>query len=217
MGERNTGDMLPGEKEDLTLLGGKEEDAYWLKLARDGFSASTDFLDDGVRGEWVAAMSRFNSTHPPGSKYHSDAYKKRSKIFRPKTRSAARRAEALTAKALFANSDLIDCRGQNTGSDIQAASARVNKALLLYRLEHTIPWFITAMGARQDCFNTGICVSLQTWKYEEEEIVDLVPLLDEMGAPVVDEEGNELGEEIKTVKIRHDKPTIQLMPTGQTR
>lgn len=219
MGERNAGDRLPGDKVDAEIhAGSTPEDAMWLKLARDGFNVSTDFLDDGIRTEWVAAQSRFQSVHPPGSKYSNPSYAKRSKIFRPKTRSAARRAEALAAKALFSNSDLISCKGQNTGSEIQAAAARVNKSLLQYRLEHTIPWFTLAMGARQDCFNHGICVSLQTWKYEEEEIVDLVPLTDPLtGEAVLDEEGRELGEEIKQKKVRYDEPTIMLVPPENLR
>lgn len=216
MSERNSRDTLPGDKEDI-VGAHSDEDMEWLRLARDGFQASTDFLDDGIRSEWIDAMSRFHSQHPPGSKYNSAFYAKRSKTFRPKTRSAARRAEALAAKALFSNSDLINCTGQNKGSAIQAAGARVNKALLQYRLEHSIPWFITAMGARQNCFNQGVCVSLQTWKYEVEEEEELVPLIDEAGLPVTDEEGNELGEAIVHTKVIHDEPVIQLVPTENLR
>lgn len=217
MGERMSDGTLPGEKDDL-LAAAEPGDAEWLRLARVGFRASTDFFESGIRGEWENAMSRFQSEHPKGSKYHTAAYRGRSKIFRPKTRKFARNAEAMAAKALFSNSDLINVTGQNKGSAEQAASARVNKALLQYRLEHSIPWFVTAMGARQDCFNNGICVSLQTWEYQEDVETEIVPAMDpETEVPLLDEEGNELGEEIERREVKVDRPVIELLPPENLR
>lgn len=217
MGEINNERRLPGEIDDIHEAAPDPEAAEWLKIIKDGFDASTDFIDDGIRAEWERSLARFHSEHPHGSKYASDSYRRRSRIFRPKTRSASRRAEATAAKALFSNSDLVDVRGQNMGSQAQAAAARVNKELIQYRLEHSIPWFVTAMGARQDAFNYGICVSLQSWAYEEEETTEYKPVMDEMGAPLLDEEGNELGEESVSVTVVKDEPTMDIIPPENLR
>lgn len=216
MGERHSDAMLPGEIEAIQVAG-EPGDGDWLRIIRTQFRTSTSFIESGIRTEWENSLSRFHSEHPRNSKYNSSQYKGRSKIFRPKTRGFARRAEAMAAKALFSNSDLIDVRGQNKGSAIQAASARLNKELLQYRLEHTIPWFVTAMGARQDCFNYGICVSLQSWAYEEETHTEVIPALDEYGMPMLDEDGNELGEELVEKIIRRDEPTLDLIPPENLR
>ena len=215
MSYRQSDSMLPGELDDLPSV--DEGDREWLNIVRTSYEASTDFLDDGVRTEWEASLARFHSEHPPGSKYYSSAYKGRSKIFRPKTRSFSRRAESTAAKALFSNTDLVDVRGQDRGSVRQAASARLYKALLQYRLEHSIPWFLTAMGARQDAFNYGICCSLSSWDYEVEEIKTVVPVMDEMGQSILDEDGQELGEEVTELKVKTDKPSIKLIPPENIR
>lgn len=212
MGERNAEGMLPGELDQLPMI--DQEDAKWLGIVRTSYESSTDFLDDSIRSEWENSLARFHGEHPPGSKYLTKAYRNRSKFFRPKTRSYSRRAESNAAKALFSNTDLIDVQGQNRGDAVQAVSARLNKALLQYRLEHSIPWFLTVMGARQDTFNYGICISLSTWEYEE--ATELVPVMDPMtGQPMIDEEGNELGEEVR--RVVKDRPVIDLIPPENVR
>jgi len=210
MTDRQGDTLHPGELDELPAVG--REDADWLRRVRDCYSASTDFLETGVRGEWTASLARFAGKHPPGSKYHSAAYRGRSKTFRPKTRSYARRAEANAAKALFSNTDLVDVRGHNRGDPAQAASARLYKALLQYRLEHSVPWFLTAIGARQDCFNFGICVSLQDWEFEVEEERQIKPVIGPDGGPIYDEDGNELGEEVVYQRVVEDRPRIDLIP-----
>lgn len=215
MGYRESDSLLPGDLDDMPAV--DDGDREWLKIVRTSFEASTDFLDDGIRTEWEASLARFHSEHPPQSKYYSSNYKGRSKIFRPKTRSFARRAEAAAAKALFSNTDLVDVTGQDRGSPTQAAAARLYKALLQYRLEHSIPWFLTAMGARQDCFNYGICISLSSWDYQVEERTTIQPVLDPMGNSILDENGEELGEEVTELKVKEDKPDIKLLPPENVR
>jgi hypothetical protein len=216
MAERVGDGILPGDREELPQL--EDGDHKWLRIVQRSYEASTDFLDDSIRSEWESALSRFHSEHPPLSKYHSPAYKGRSKIFRPKTRSLSRRAEAKAARALFSNTDLIDVRGQNRGDAIQADAARFRKSLLQYRLEHSIPWFLTCMGARQDTFNYGICVSLSTWSYKVEEEARIVPEFDDMGQPLVDPEtGEELGREETISRVVEDKPIIDLLPPENVR
>jgi hypothetical protein len=69
-------------------------DDKWLKAAKDAFSGSTTYVDANYRKKWEDALSMFQSKHPAGSKYLTDTYKHRSKLFRPKTRSVVRRHEA---------------------------------------------------------------------------------------------------------------------------
>jgi len=212
MSQRGTDERHPSEVDEYSS-GIQDDDRRWLDRIRVGFQISNSYLDDGVRKEWENALARFQNEHPQGSKYHSPLYRGRSKHFRPKTRSYARRVEATAAKALFSNSDLINVQGQNKGSAVQAASALLNKQLLQYRLEHSIPWFSTSMGARQDAFNYGVCISIEGWLYEEEETEELVPVLDELGQPLVDPEtGEELGEPVRSTRIVKDRPYIDLIP-----
>lgn len=218
MADRGSGERPPLETRD-EMPEISEGDSKWLKLIRTGYRTSTDFMDDGIRNEWESALDRFSSRHPGGSKYYQKNYRGRSKIFRPKTRSLSRRSEAKAAIALFSNTDLVDVRGQNSGDETQAAAARYRKALLQYRLEHSIPWFVTAIGARQDCFNNGVCISLQSWAYEVEEEYRIEPEFGPDGVtPLKDEEGYELGREVLVnQRVVRDEPYIDLHPPENVR
>jgi hypothetical protein len=215
MGQRQSHTIHPGELLGMADL--RDGDGYWLSTVRHAHRASTDFLDDGIREEWEKAFYRFRNQHPPGSKYRTAAYKHRSKTFRPKTRSLSRRAEAKAAAALFSNTDLIDVRGQNRGSAEQAAAAAFNKAIMQYRLEHSIPWFLTCMGARQDTFNNGVCISLSTWEYEVRKTKTITPRFMEDGRPELDEDGDEVGDEVEVEEVIVDKPVLDLLPPENVR
>lgn len=71
--------------------------------------------------------------------YLSDAYKHRSKIFRPKSRSLVRKHEAVAAAAFFSNLDVISTSAVNQNDCNQAASADLWKEVINYRLTKTIP------------------------------------------------------------------------------
>ena len=66
----------------------------WLQLAKDSYSASTNYFDTNYRARIEDALQMFHSKHPRSSKYNSEAYKYRSRIFRPKTRSVLRKHDA---------------------------------------------------------------------------------------------------------------------------
>ena len=207
--ERGKDDRRPSDNEAFIGVDVNDDDVKWLKKAQDAYAYTTDYMDDGIRSNWENNLRRFQSLHPHGSKYNDDSYAKRSKIFRPKIRSAERRTGALAASALFQNEDLVDVRGQNKRSREQAASAAINKELLQYRLSHSVPWFTTALGARQDTFNYGPCISFQTWDYETVGTKRYIPEFDESGNPIIDEEGRELGYEEREVLC--DEPSITLI------
>jgi hypothetical protein len=152
-------------------------------LARNAFEASKTYFDSAVRSQIDADLRQFYGIHPAGSKYHSEAYKARSKIFRPKTRMAIRKNEAVAAEALFSTADVVSVTAVDPDDPMQVASAAINKELLQHRLTKTIPWFTTAIGAYQDAQAVGICCSYQYWRYEkkgrrqiDEPCIDLIPV-----------------------------------------
>ena len=173
----------------------------WLQLARDSFSTSTNFLDTNYRRQVEDNINMFNSRHVAGSKYLSDNYKHRSRLFRPKSRSVVRKNEAAAAEAYFANIDIVNIEPQNEADPIQLASADINKELLQYRLTKTIPWFTTLIGAFQEAQTAGIVCSYQDWIYRQEKTKVEIGK-DEDGEPIMEER----------IKVLVDKPDVELIP-----
>lgn len=143
-----------------------DDDAYWLQMAQNAYQTSTDFIDSSLRRQWERNLDAFNSKHASGSKYGSDAYKYRSKIYRPKTRSVIKRGESAVAMAFFSTQDAVHVSPSNENDKAQRISAEVNDALLNFRLTQTLPWFKTLLGAYQDAETMGAVVSKQAWRYE---------------------------------------------------
>lgn len=150
------------------------EGDQWLQLAREAYSGSTTFFDTAIRKNILDNLRQFQSQHPQGSKYLADAYKARSKFFRPKTRASVRKNEAIAAEAYFSTQDVVSVRAGDEDNDLQRASAEINKALLQYRLTKpgSIPWFITLVGAYQDAMVQGIVCSYQFWEYVAKKKID---------------------------------------------
>lgn len=143
-------------------------DDKWLLIARDAYTEAESYYEANIRFDHERNLAHFQSRHAPGSKYYSEAYKFRHKGFRPKTRSFVRRQEAALLKAMFSTSDFVKVQAARTAHPAHRASAEVNQALLQYRLENSIPWMLTAVGAYQESLNMGVCISHQYWDYEEE-------------------------------------------------
>jgi hypothetical protein len=178
----------------------QEENTDWLSLARSCFQASTDYMDTNYRKGWEDNLRAFGNKHPSDSKYNSENYRHRSRIFRPKTRSVIRRNEAAAAAAFFSNPEVIDTQPINK-SDMKArAAAEIMKELVQYRLTKTIPWFLTCIGALQDAQTVGVCCSYQYWKYDEAD-----------GKPLEDEPCIEL---IPVENIRIDPGASWIDPIG---
>lgn len=141
-------------------------------LARDAYTASTTYWDSSIRKQVEAAIRQFQGVHPVGSKYHSEAYRTRSRLFRPKTRGMVRKAEAVAAEALFATADVIAMKAIDDNNHLQRAGAALLKGLMEYRLDKSIPWFIIACGAYQDSMVAGAVVSYQFWQFDEKKGLD---------------------------------------------
>jgi len=190
----------------------------WLKLAKESYMASTTYVDANYRKKWDDALKMFQSRHPSGSKYNTDAYKHRSKIFRPKTRSLVRKHEAAIAAAFFSNVDVISTSPENEDDPKQAASAAVMKELLQYRLTKSIPWFQVLCGGMQDAMTVGVVCSYQYWKYREVKgETQYQPVLDQVGNHSLDENGNGQYTTFQTKKIVEDKPCVELIPVENIR
>lgn len=147
---------------------GSKYDDEWLLIARDAYTEAENYYDANIRFDHETNLSHFQSRHAPGSKYYTEAYRFRHKSFRPKTRSFVRRQEAALLKSMFSTADFVKVKAARSSHPAHRVSAEINQELLQYRLENTIPWFLTALGAYQDTLNLGLCISHQFWDYEEE-------------------------------------------------
>lgn len=161
----------------------------WLKRARDSYRFSTTYVDSNYRQKWDDSIKAFNNQHPGDSKYLGEIYRKRSNLFRPKTRSIIRKNEAAAAAAFFSNMDLIDVSAPNQQDKAELVSAEVTKQLLQYRLTKTIPWFQVVLGGIQDAQVQGAVCSHIYWRFlerhdkkgmmeslEDKPVVDLIPI-----------------------------------------
>jgi hypothetical protein len=162
--------------------GGTPNEDKWLKLAREAASSSCSYFDTNIRAQIEADIRQFNGVHPRGSKYLHEAYRSRSRFFRPKTRAAIRKNEAVASEAYFSNKDILSIEGARDQSDPrQKASADFMKAVMQHRLTKSIPWFLILNGAYQDAQVAGICISHPHWEYNPKKkidrpVVDLVPV-----------------------------------------
>lgn len=159
------------------------DDGKWLQLAQNAYTESTDWVDSNLRNQWERNYASFNSKHAGGSKYSSDAYRGRSRLFMPKTRANLRGKDATVAAAYFATGDVINVAANDPSNDLQQVSAKFHKEILEFRLKKTVPWFKVLMGAWQDCEVAGVCFSYQGWDFQERDgavlsdkpIVELIP------------------------------------------
>lgn len=196
-----------------TVFGDDTGEPDWTQIAQDAYTNSTDYFDANIRKQVERNIAMFRSQHPSGSKYHTEAYKYRSKLFRPKTRGAIRRAEAAATIALFSTREAVTVVPENPSDEVQRASAAVFDALLNVRLTRTIPWFLTAIGAFQDAKVSGVCISKQYWDYEEKIVRETGPATGLFGEPYT---LLQTGEPIETTTERvervRDRPWIDLIP-----
>ena len=167
-----------GSAEDSEAEADPSNDAFWIKRARSAYESSQSWFDTAVRRRMEDNMRLFNNDHPRGSRYHEEAYQKRSRLFRPKTRSGIRKTEAAAAAAFFATQDALNCVPPNPRDKVQRAGAEAMAELLNYRLQNQIPWFLTCLGAIQDAAKQGVVISKQVWNYREvqdvydEDVID---------------------------------------------
>ena len=159
--------QVPGSNTSATQASSADEP--WVSLMKDAFSRSTTYFDNNYRKQFEDGLRMFQSKHPSDSKYNSDAYKYRSRLFRPKTRSMVRKNEATAALAFFSSPDVLSISPVLDHDSMQAASSAVMKDLMTYRLQKTIPWFLTVIGGLQDALVVGLVCSFQYWCYRTQK------------------------------------------------
>lgn len=188
-----------------------ERDSDWLSLAKEAYRTSTDFIEASLKKQWEKNMSHFRSRHAPGSKYFTDAYRYRSKIFRPKIRAAVRKHEAAAAAAYFATDDAVHIAAEDDGNPEQVLSAEINSEVMNHRLDKSIKWFQTLIGAYQESMNIGAVVSYQHWIFKEKTVQ--IPT----GMQVMNDAGEWVDDYIEQTYIIEDRPSIELRPSENIR
>lgn len=194
----------------------------WLRIARDSYQTSERYVDSSLRWQWERNERAFQSRHPPGSKYLSDHYKSRSKLFRPKTRTMIRTGEAQAAASFFSNEDVVTVNALDTMNPQAQASAKLNHELLQYRLTTpnkriAIPWFQTLVGAYQDAQKYGVVASKQWWEFVEQTETEYEEQYDWRDKPMTDMEGNPVVEPVETSRVRFDRPRCDLIAPENVR
>lgn len=191
-----------GEVFDDGVKESQYDDTFWIGLAEQNFSTGRDYQDSSLTSQWERNADHFNSRHYRRSAYNTKLYRGRSRLFRPLTRAAERSSSAQFAAAMFSNQEIIDVQAENQDDPEQVAAASMMKQILQYRLEKSIPWYLTCMGEWQDSRVYGPCATYTTWNYEEKEVAREVPV---EGAP-------EFTAREKKPEIISDKPVIEMIP-----
>ena len=181
-------------------------DTWLINKAHELYTYSTDYLDANITNTWERNIAHFHNEHAPGTVYRRKDFR-RSSVFRPKTRANVKQSEAALANAAFSTLSLVSVTAHDERDPKQKLSAAINQEILQYRLEHTIPWFMTVLGAWQDAKVYGVCITHQHWRYRED--TDVVPAFDAQGKLIIDTDP-ETGEDVpmgedRTI-VREDKP-----------
>jgi hypothetical protein len=215
--------LSPKVTDDRTESQDAMDQPDWLGLARDTYEDSTNFIDSSLRVQWERNERAFQSRHPANSKYRSDDFRHRSKIFRPKTRSMIRAGEAAIAQAFFRNEDVISIDPIDESNKEQSAAADLWKEVMQYRLTTPnkrigIPWFLNLVGGYQDAQKYGFVCSKQWWQFRDRTKNLRVPDFDqETGQPIIDEEGRPVFRTEKTREVVFDRPCMSLIPPENIR
>ena len=184
----------------------------WLRIAKESYDNSTTYVNANYRKGWEDDLKAFQSVHTADSKYHSDLYKYRSKLYRPKARASIRKNEAAAASAYFSSQDIVNVAPINQADQKQVLSAQIMQYLLEYRLDKSIPWFQTVMGAIQDAQTVGVVCSYQSWKYREQKKSTPHPLAGSLG-----QDGETIPDRMESTKVIEDRPCVELIPVENLR
>ena len=176
-----------------------------ITLSRDAYESSKNWFDSSIRAQQEKNLRAFNNEHPPGSKYHTEQYRKKSKIYRPKTRSFIRKQQAAAAVAFFSTSDVLHCSPVNDKDPAGRAAAELHMALANLRLDQReLYWYQTVIGAVTDAATAGVVCSKQDWKFNVRN--DTVEEVYDAG------DGVELSQMVEEETVLEDRPDVTLIP-----
>lgn len=164
--------------EDLGVVDNEEQEdlgEMYLERSRSAFYSAKNYFDANIRRNMENSVRQFNSQHHHGSKYLSDSFRFKSKLFKPKSRIAARNHEAALAQAVFSTLDICNISAVDQDNPLQVHSAQFHNELINYQLQNQIPWFQTCLGAYQDTMVYGVVVSKHYWDFRKScNAVDIV-------------------------------------------
>ena len=204
---------------------GAPTDIDLLQVIANFQRIAKDYQQRTIQKPLQRAYRAFRNEHAEGSKYLGPAWRGRSRLFVPKTRSAVRKNAAGIAASLFSTEDVVHVTATDPGDPFQAALAATIKGVLDYRLSQSsqtfgLPWFTICMGGAIDAQITGVTLSKQYWERIEvpsaTEFEDvLVPAMnEETGEPIIDENGQPVyvPARVPKLKIVRDRPMVELFP-----
>jgi hypothetical protein len=188
----------------------------YLRLMREARQRGQTYYSENLQGPIDTNYRAFRNKHFAGSKYWSTDYRNRSKLFRPKTRSAVRKANAGAISALFSSVDAVKCSAGDDSNPLQKANAALTQELFNYRTDRTsgqaaIPWFRICGGAHQDAMLQSACISKQYWKLELRPMEQEPDIDATTGEPVLDEETG-APRMVEVYKPFIDRPDVMLFP-----
>lgn len=200
------------QAESLDGQGLPDADAIdFLRLVREAEAQAALYVQQANRKAWAQSYRAFHQEHFAGSKYTRAEWRGRSKLFIPKTRAAVRKDNAAVAASLFNSVDAINCLPGNEADPHQRASAALMEELVNYRVggrapgKASLPWFLVAMGSRQDAVLTGVCCSKQYWLQEHRKT-------GEEDVLVQDNDGTYVMRKRDVYALEVDRPDINLIP-----
>lgn len=198
--------------------GDTSQEARFLTAVRDAGRISLQYQTQAVSRSLARSYRAWRNEHDESSKYRTSAWRGRSRLFVPKTRSAVRKQMATATAAFFSTDDVVNVEASYGDDEMQRASAAVLKADLNYRLTASnrksgMPWFLTCIGAVNDANLTGVIISKEYWEYEtvEDEAMEMV--LEDEEDPASDY----VERSVKINRVVKDRPMIDLLPVENVR
>ncbi len=183
----------------------RDEEDQILTLSRDAYESGKHWFDSSIREQLENNLQAFNNRHPKGSKYYTEQYRKKSKIYRPKTRSTIRKKAAAAAVAFFSSSDVLHCSPLNESDERQRLAAELHMAIAQFRLERPeMHWFMTLIGALTDASTNGAVISRQDWRLNTRQR--------HVREVYQDRWGFEHEQMVREQEIIEDRPQITLLP-----
>lgn len=182
------------------------DDERWLKISRSGWQQGEEWFSSVMRPRLERNIAHFKSRHEPGSKYHREEFKKRSRLFRPKTRTALRKLIAAAVRGFFSTENLAICKPTDDGNPDNVLAAHIHTWVLNHRLNNDLPWYSIVVGGLTDAATQGVVISKQYWDFQEE---------------LVEEPVTKVGDEGESYDLRkrviHDRPNVRLVPLENIR
>lgn len=191
---------IPSQTDNVPVDEGHDDDHSdvmterdWLEIASRSYEDSETYLDNFLRTRMEHNYALAASRHPSGSKYHTESYKNRSKIFRGKTAAAIRRNMTAFTLALFSTQDAVSVKAENDGDKKQVDAARAIDKIQNYHVRRSFPWMRISNAAFRETLINSVVISKQWWKWEEQ----------------INEDGEK--------RVIKDHPFIELYPTENVR